>query len=82
MAAEKWTEDDRIWEGDHGLLDEEQIAKCARADAAEPFRSPVPTRVISNGEYMPALQTERQKRVEVRIQEMADDASKRLGVSR
>ena len=82
MAAEKWNEDDRIWEEDHGLLDEKQIAKCARADAAEPFRSPVPTRVISNGEYMPALQTERQKRVEARIQELADDASKRLGVSR
>ena len=82
MAAEKRNQDDRIWEDDHGLLDEEQVAKCARADVAEPFRSPVPTRVISNGEYMPAPQTERQKRVEARIQEIADDASRRLGVSR
>ena len=53
MAAEKLNQDDRIWEDDHGLLDEEQVAKCARADVADPFRSPVPTRVISNGEYMP-----------------------------
>ena len=82
MAAEKRNQDDRMWEDDHGLLDEEQVAKCARADVAEPFRSPVPTRVISNGEYMPAPQTQRQKRVEARIQEIADDASRRLGVSR
>ena len=82
MAAEKWNQNDRIWENDHGLLDEEQVAKCARADVAEPFRSPVPTRVISNGEYMPAPQIEGQKRVEARIQEIADDASRRLGVSR
>ena len=49
-----WDESGRVWEEDHGLLDEEQVAKCERADVAEPLRSPVPTRMISNGEYMPA----------------------------
>src|SRR5687767_6441852 len=49
---------------------------------AEPLRSPVPTRMISNGEYMPAPQTEKQKRVEARIAELAEAASKKLGISR
>lgn len=82
MAVEKWNEEGKIWEEDHGLLDEEQIAKCARADVAEPFRSPVPTRMISNGEYMPAPQTEKQKQVEARIQDLAESASKKLGIDR
>ena len=77
-----WNESGRVWEEDHGLLDEEQVAKCERADVAEPLRSPVPTRMISNGEYMPVPQTEKQKRVEARIEELADAASKKLGISR
>lgn len=83
MPVERWNEEGKEWEDDHGLLSEEQIAKCARADEAEgPFRSPVPTRQVSNGEYMPILQTEEQQQVEARIQELADSASKKLGVSR
>src|SRR5687767_8435127 len=82
MNAEKWDESGRVWEEDHGLLDDEQVAKCERADVAEPLRSPVPTRMISNGEYMPVPQTDQQRRVETRIEELADEASKRLGVSR
>src|SRR5262249_49816814 len=54
----------------------------ARADVAEPLHSPVPTRMISNGEYMPVRQTEQQKRVEARIAELADAASRKLGLSR
>ena len=49
----QWDESGRVWEENHGLLDDEQVAKCERADVAEPLRSPVPTRMISNGEYMP-----------------------------
>lgn len=83
MPVERWNEAGKEWEDDHGLLSEEQIAKCARADEAEgPFRSPVPTRQVSNGEYMPILQTEEQKRVEARIQELADSSAKKLGISR
>jgi predicted TIM-barrel fold metal-dependent hydrolase len=78
----KWHEEGRLWEADHGLLDEEQIAKCARADEGDPFPSPVPTRMVSNGEYMPAPQTEKQKRVEARIQELSEHASRKLGVDR
>ena len=83
MAVERWNEEGKTWDEDHGLLSEEQIAKCARADEAEgPFRSPIPTRQVSNGEYMPILQTGEQQRVEARIQELADYASKKLGISR
>jgi hypothetical protein len=77
-----WNETGRVWEEDHGLLDDEQVAKCERADVGEPLRSAVPTRMISNGEYMPAPQTDKQKRVEARIEELADEASRKLGVSR
>ena len=83
MSVERWNEEGKEWDDDHGLLDEEQIAKCARAEEAEgPFRSPVPTQQVSNGEYMPILQTEEQQRVEARTQELADSASKKLGMSR
>ena len=38
--------------------------------------------MISNGEYMPVPQTEKQKHVEARIQERAESASKKLGIDR
>lgn len=82
MSAETWNETGRVWEEDHGLLDADQVAKCRRADVGEQFPSPVPTRMISNGEYMPAPQTANQKRVEARLGELADEASKKLGISR
>jgi uncharacterized protein len=37
---------------------------------------------VSNGEYMPHPQTPQQKHVELRIKELADMASKKLGISR
>jgi hypothetical protein len=82
MAAEKWNEEGRVWEPDHGLLDEEQIAKCARADEADSLRSPVPTCMVSNGEYMPVQQTPQQKQVEARVWELAESAGKKLGMDR
>ena len=78
----KWNEAGREWEPDHGLLDEEQVAKCARADEGGLFPSPVPTRMISNGEYMPALQTEKQAKVEARIAELAAGAAAKLSLDR
>src|SRR6476646_4507265 len=38
--------------------------------------------MISNGEYMPALQTAGQARVEARLDELAGTASKKLSVDR
>ena len=66
---------------DDAWLSDEQLAKCAPAETVD-FQSPVPTRMVSNGEYMPIPQTEKQKRVEARIKELADTASKKLGINR
>ena len=82
MAARKWNEEGRVWEADHGLLDNDQISKCVRADEGVLFPSPIPTRMISNGEYMPALQTDKQAQVEARIAELAGSTSKKLSVER
>src|SRR5262249_13166418 len=82
MPADKWNEAGRVWEEDHGWLDKEQIAQCSRADEQDAFRSPVPTRMVSNGEYMPAPQTEKQKQVEGRIQDLAEAVSKKLSIDR
>src|SRR6266446_2137365 len=62
-------------------LSDEQLERCAPAET-EPFQGPVPTRMISNGEYMPHPQTEKQKHVEARVKELADMAAKKLGINR
>ena len=63
-------------------LTDEQLAKCERAEVADKLNSPVPTQVVSNGEYMPPPQSAEQRRVEARVQELAGTASKKLGMSR
>src|SRR5882672_3673562 len=62
----------------------EELAQCSRAyDVdSEDFCSPIPTQNVSNGEYLPKPQSEKQKQVEARIKELAEYASKKLGVSR
>ncbi len=62
-------------------LSDEQLEHVAPAES-EPFQGPVPTRMISNGEYMPFPQTQKQKQVEERVKELADHAAKKLGVTR
>jgi len=62
-------------------LSDAQLARCARADVDEPF-SPIPTQLVSNGEYMPIPQTGDQQRVEARTTQLADGAAKKLGISR
>src|SRR5262245_49132358 len=54
-----------------------------RVEPAESaFRSPIPTQVISNGEFNPPRQTPEQKQVEARIKELADTYGKKLGMDR
>jgi len=62
-------------------LSDAQLAKCTRADL-DPFPSPIPTQIVSNGEWMPMPQTQEQQRVEARTNELADRAAKKLGMSR
>ena len=67
---------------DDAWFSDEQLAQVAPADHVDDFRSPIPTQMVSNGEYMPLPQTEQQQRVEARLKELADHASKKLGMSR
>ena len=53
-----------------------------RADDADDLRGPIPTQMVSNGEYLPNPQTQKQKEVEFRIKELAERVSKKLGISR
>jgi hypothetical protein len=58
-----------------------ELARTAPAETAA-FRSPVPTQIVSNGEFNPLPQTRAQQRVEARIKEMADQLGRRQGQSR
>ncbi|MGI9410873.1 MAG: amidohydrolase family protein [Hyphomicrobiaceae bacterium] len=46
------------------------------------FNSPVPTQVISNGEFTPRPQSPQQKQVEERVKDLADTHGKKQGLSR
>jgi predicted TIM-barrel fold metal-dependent hydrolase len=66
---------------DDSWFSDEQLAKCAPAEY-EAESAPIPTRMVSNGEYLPVPQTEQQKRVEARTFELAEAAARKLGVTR
>jgi predicted TIM-barrel fold metal-dependent hydrolase len=67
---------------DDSWFSDAQLAVVATADAVDTFRSPVPTQMVSNGEYLPYPQTEKQRQVESRVKELADTAAKDLGMTR
>src|SRR5207248_8948790 len=67
---------------DDSWFSEEQLADLTPADVADHLHSPVPTQMVSNGEYMPYPQTEKQKRVEARIKELSDTTAAKLGMTR
>ena len=52
-------------------LSQEELQRTAPAETAA-FASPVPTQIVSNGEYNPLPQTREQARVEARIKDLAD----------
>ena len=60
------------------------LEEMKEVEAAEKvvFPSPVPTQVVSNGEFNPLPQTENQKRVEARIVGFADAYGRKFGMSR
>lgn len=76
-----WDERTGRQAADEHLLTDAEIRRCVRADLAQ-LRTPVPTQMVSNGEYAPLPQTAQQKRVEARIQELATGAAGKLGLSR
>jgi predicted TIM-barrel fold metal-dependent hydrolase len=82
MDKAKWNESGRVWEEDNTWLNDDQLSKCARAHETGGFQAPVPTRMVSNGEYMPAAQSKKQQQVEQRVKELSESASRKLGMDR
>ncbi|OLB99327.1 MAG: amidohydrolase [Candidatus Rokubacteria bacterium 13_1_40CM_68_15] len=64
----------------HYLTDAE-LERTAPAEIAS-FKGPVPTQIVSNGEFNPPPQTREQRRVESRINALAGDLAPRHGLSR
>ena len=83
MANRKTMSEPRpeIREEDTWFSDAQQ-SRVVPADHFDRVRSPIPTQMVSNGEYMPIVQTDKQRQVEVRLAELSAQAAKRLGTSR
>ena len=62
-------------------LSHEEMAQTDPAETSA-FESPVPTQVISNGEFNPLPQTAQQRQVEELIKQMADTNGKKMGLDR
>jgi predicted TIM-barrel fold metal-dependent hydrolase len=60
----------------------EQDAKHLRSAEGLELRSPIPTQMISNGEFMPLPQTREQREVERRLAAVAGENAGRLGLTR
>jgi len=63
-------------------MDRRRWVKKSRWDAEIDDFSPIPTRVVSNEEYVPVAQTREQARVATLLRETATRNARRLGVSR
>src|SRR5688500_7878684 len=59
---------------------DDELQSTAPAEGAPSL--PIPTQVVSNGEYNPLPQTRDQRRVEFRVNELADELAPRHGMSR
>jgi len=64
-----------------GWLTDEEL-KHVEAAEQEQFRSPIPTQIVSNGEYNPPPQTEQQRQVEGLIKEYSEKFAKHQGLDR
>lgn len=62
------------------FLSKRELEQVEPAENA--FHSPVPTTMISNGEFNPLPQSEKQKKVEARLKELADHHGARQGMNR
>lgn len=61
-------------------MNDEDAKLLTTADVL-PLRSPIPTQMISNGEFMPLPQTEEQKEVERRLTTTAKENAEQLGMT-
>jgi uncharacterized protein len=62
-------------------LSDDELRRTSPAELNS-FQSPVPTQIVSNGEFNPLPQTREQQRVEARIKELSEDLSPRHGMNR
>ncbi len=62
-------------------LSDEELKRTLPAEIGS-FRSPVPTQIVSNGEFNPLPQTREQQQVEARIKALAGELGRRHGMSR
>ncbi len=62
-------------------LSDAELERTAPAEIAA-FRGPIPTQIVSNGEYNPLPQTPEQRRVEARVSQLAADLAPKHGLSR
>ena len=62
-------------------LSDKDLLAMAPAESGS-FASPIPTQVVSNGEFNPPAQTAQQKQVEARIKQLADKLGKHHGMNR
>jgi uncharacterized protein len=56
--------------------------RMCELDSAREERSPIPTRIASNEEFIPPPQSQQQKEVELRLWAIAERAANRLGTNR
>jgi predicted TIM-barrel fold metal-dependent hydrolase len=63
------------------MLSKSELSQTEPAEQAA-FHSPVPTQIVSNGEFNPLPQTAQQRRFEERVKEIADDIAPKLGLNR
>jgi hypothetical protein len=67
-------------ENDDHLVNESSAS--SRVPRRHRPRTPIPTQIVSNGEYLPPSQSATQNKVEARINELADLNGKHVGLSR
>src|SRR4029079_8290813 len=63
------------------FVSDAEIATLTPAEERD-VASPIPTQVVSNGEFTPLPQSEDQRRVEARIGALADELAPKHGLSR
>ncbi len=63
-----------------GFLSDEELSKLTRAESL--FPSPIPVQFVSSDEFMPGVQTPKQREFETRVKEMGSKLAKRHGMSR
>jgi predicted TIM-barrel fold metal-dependent hydrolase len=62
-------------------LSDKSLKKTEPAESGS-FASPIPTQVVSNGEFTPSPQSKDQKKVEARIKQLADELGRNHGMNR